>query len=370
MKQIPSHNATDPKAANSNAANPLAIEQTFKDFEVSWAGPGGPLGEFCFGSENGELLFTRDRLEVTRLELGQEFREAVNGVAFVDRTIAVSSRQQVLISPTVSTANGDEPKRLVVQAGAHSVIATAQGDFVAPLGRTGFLRVDAHSDGFQDFSGLRIRGSVVDFYKVIAHPIDKEPDVLVFAMRSNGIAVTSIQQNETVSTIQTASLPGFDVVDLCALNKGTVEPSVAALGRDGRVALFRNILHEGSQHWTLFPCAEGIAYRVFSALGHLMVLSSRGLYVYRDLVNQFWEQNCFDETFPLSRFFPMEAVDANLCGNRWLMVVLTDGIAQYDLLHPGLTFQVESVAERDRVRPNPNSIWTRQTNSMEQRKIA
>ena len=64
--------------------------------EISWAGEGGPLGDFCFGTEDGSLLFLdSDSTNRGRIPAPAEPAEAVNGVAFFGRHFAVSDRSQV-----------------------------------------------------------------------------------------------------------------------------------------------------------------------------------------------------------------------------------------------------------------------------------
>ena len=71
------------------------------DFAVSWAGA-NPFGDgFCFGSETGQLVLTDIRgRQIIALGTATESNEAVNGVAFSQGWLAVTTRADVnLIGP-------------------------------------------------------------------------------------------------------------------------------------------------------------------------------------------------------------------------------------------------------------------------------
>ena len=64
----------------------------FPNFDVSWAGPGRNSQEFCFGSEDGQILFTNlEGDEAERQPAPHPESEAVNGVAFADWGMVISS---------------------------------------------------------------------------------------------------------------------------------------------------------------------------------------------------------------------------------------------------------------------------------------
>src|SRR5947209_7947766 len=70
----------------------------FRDFEVTWAGPGRMSGEFCLGSEDGRIIMTADDLTqpMALKESPVPSGEAINGVAFLNNLIVLSTRSEVV----------------------------------------------------------------------------------------------------------------------------------------------------------------------------------------------------------------------------------------------------------------------------------
>jgi hypothetical protein len=76
---------------------------------------------------------------------------------------------------------------------------------------------------------------------------------------------------------------------------------------------------------------EGTAYRVLTSAGHLLLLTSTAFYVFPGLADQLLSGEP-PESKPISvRRIPLEAVDANLVGSRWLLVVLPNEVLRIDL---------------------------------------
>src|SRR5204862_5036349 len=117
----------------------LISSMQFEGFEVSWAGraPGKPA--FCFGSEDGRFLFTDSNgVALYKPDTGSLSGEAINGLAFVQRWIAVSTRNEVTLW-TLPQHDGEKPRKMEFSTGAHDVISGTSGCFFAPLGLAGFL---------------------------------------------------------------------------------------------------------------------------------------------------------------------------------------------------------------------------------------
>src|SRR5436309_1865580 len=105
----------------------------FEDFEVSWAGASSlDNSTFCFGSEDGRLLWTDPNGEFRmNLPSGTESAEAVNGVAFIPNWLCVTSRSQVNLI-TVPQNLEEQPLLAHFPLGAHGVISGSSGYFFAP----------------------------------------------------------------------------------------------------------------------------------------------------------------------------------------------------------------------------------------------
>ena len=112
----------------------------FADDEITWAGDCPWTGSYCFSSENGKVLFYNDDGKVASLEFSEIVaNEAINGVAFFQEFIGVSTRSEInfyrLGPGRIFEPVGAGP------GGAHGILATPGGQFVAPMGQDGAGRV-------------------------------------------------------------------------------------------------------------------------------------------------------------------------------------------------------------------------------------
>ena len=309
----------------------LIVPFQFPGFAISWAGPGGRDEDFCFGSEDGKLHFTTvDGVPIGGFVSGEDNPEAVNGVAFIGPVIAVSTRNEVTFW-TLPRPGSREAQRAVFSCGAHGIIATAEGYFIAPLGRTGLMKVRAGREAEQPVTVSRATHQTFDYYKVVSLHSYGQPEVLACAARFGGVVGTELVQEDGRGQISSMTFPGLDVVDICSLGTGVIPPAVAAVGRNGTLVLLRDVLHDRSPLTMRFEDIPGVAYRVFSAQGSLLLLTSTGLYVLAGLAQRFLAGEPVERTPTPARGIPLEAVDANLCGERWLLVVMPDGALRFDL---------------------------------------
>jgi hypothetical protein len=314
----------------NHGPSPLIMPFQFPDFAISWAGQGGREEDFCFGSEDGRLRFTTvDGAEIGGFVSGQEDAEAVNGVAFIGPVIAVSTRNEVTFW-TIPTP-GKKAYRAVFPCGAHGVIATAEGYFIAPLGRTGFMKVRAGREDEVPVTVSRASQEKFDYYEVISLHSYGHPEVLAFAARFGGLVGTEVIQKAGQGQISSITFPGLDVVDVCSLGTGVLPPAVAAVDRRGTLVLSKDVLHDRSPITMKFNDIPGVAYRVFSAQGSLLLLTSKGLYVLGELTRRFLAGEAVDRRPTRVWGIPVEAVDANLCGERWLLLVMPEGTWRIDL---------------------------------------
>jgi hypothetical protein len=299
-------------------------------FDVSWAGP--TLGDrgLCFGSEDGRLLLTND--EGNLLDKPQKANysgEALNGVAFLDRRIAISTRNEVLIFQLGTGQPGGTPYT-PVPFGAHDVIAGVSGRFFAPLGRRGFLSCLPSSGPVQEVTIVGGPAGEMYVYRVISLRAAGGEEVLACAARRGGVAAMEYRPEERNHTLGTLTFGGLDVVDICPLVPGVASTAAAALGKDGTLILFHDVLHERKPSTVRYASVKGVAYRVLSAGGNLFLLTSEGLYVITALVDRFLNRAQVAPVTPVL-VIPMEAVDANVVGDRWLLIVLPDGVLRFDV---------------------------------------
>src|SRR5487761_1652770 len=318
-----------PTVTERNASR-IVVQLRLEGFATSWAGKGRQDGEFCFGSEDGRLRLTNVEGElVSETLLGNEHFEAVNGVAFADNVIAISSRAEITFWAPAESNGGQWPPS-VFPCGSHGVITIPAGRFIAPLGCTGIIMASVTGAPVQSMAIGRIRDPdrVIDCYKVTY--LD-ERDLLACAVRSAGVATIQLPQASGGGQINSTTFPGLDVVDVCWMSAQSAPLALAALGRNGTLIFFRDVLHDRSPMTVKFNDVQGTAYRVFGAHGSVLLLTSAGLYVLEGLVERFLAGEDVVHVPTPGRFTGLEAVDANLCDGRWLLVVLPDGVLRFDL---------------------------------------
>jgi hypothetical protein len=318
-----------PIPSNNGHNSPTLIR--FSDFDVSWAGEGPHMGWLCFGSEDGRLRMTTTEGLVGDVQsLAVESSEAVNGAAFLGRFWAMSTRSEVVLFTRPATKD-EKYKRAVFPAGAHGVIATGAGQFVAPLGRTGLLVWKPELGDEQQPKICRPIGTqFYSFYRVFS--LNAGPsELIVCASRSGGVTVAPISSLNGETEINSYTFPGQDVIDVCALDTGGGGPAVAALGCDCTLVFFRDVQRDNRPLTLKFNGVQGTAYNLFSARGHLFLLTSRGLYILRGLAKRFLNGEPVDSQPTAVSEIPLEAVDANLVHDRWLLVVVADHTLLYDV---------------------------------------
>jgi hypothetical protein len=131
--------------------------------------------------------------------------------------------------------------------------------------------------------------------------------------------------------MKTASFKDVDIIDLCALSQEGDSLAVAALGRDGSVILYQDILNDTKPKTFRFQTMKGVAYRILSHRGDVYVLTSCGLYVLGKLGNRFLSGEKRDEIVTPILPLPFTAVDMNLAWGRWLLIVVGNEVRKFDL---------------------------------------
>jgi hypothetical protein len=297
-------------------------------FAVSWAGE-NPLGEgFCFGSETGHLMLT-DTLGKPVASLGEatESNEAVNGVAFSQNWIAVTTRSDInFIGPWLR--GGREQRGVVIyQSALDVVVAPQSGQFVIPLGPAGIMVV---KPGITDKDPVIISRSNkinLTFSRLLALPGPAGTDLIVCAGRRGGLGFTEFREGMRGHTLISVKLENLDLVDLCSMGGLTV----AATAKDGSLVLFRDILTDRNPQTVKFKGVEGTVYRLLYVRGDLFLLTSKGLYGLFGLAEQFLNDKGRRQFNSETLRIPIEASDANIVRGKWLLAVGVDFVFRFDL---------------------------------------
>ena len=290
------------------------------EFQASWAGSSPALfnAQVCLGGEDGELIFMPNngnwKPGVNRfISTG----DAVNGVAFIENRIAISSRSEIAI---VMIRREDEAMHAIFPAGAHDVIATHSGYFVAPLGISGMML--CRPDSVQVF--VKRGERVVNLYKISSF-WDGTTDAVACAARQDGVYATPLPESadKGLDNVHWFRFHDFDAVDICSLGSR----SAAVLGADGSFVLVHDILSENEKPTTMsFPDVLGTGYGILTVQGHIVVLTSRALCIYKDLARRFKEGCSVDREATFVLVLPVEAVDVNRYDDSKLLLILPDAV--------------------------------------------
>ena len=306
-------------------------------FAVSWAGanPYGMAG-FCFGSEDGRVMCTdvSGRI-IGKVFVGAKSREAVNGVAVVNSSLAVSTRADVsVLIPLV----GRRVLRTATDQGAHGVRA-GRRHFYSPAGPAGLIEL-SDRPGAETGRLLGQTESIdpPDFYQVAVVRRRGQRDLIVCALRRRGLGVLLPSATIGSGTLYMVNHPGLDIIDVCLVGPPG-RPAVVALARNGTLVhapeaatMYRS--DAPRDRWPMtsrFDDVTGTAYRVVSCQGHLVVLTSTGLHILFDWVSQFTRGLSAPPPGTFGQFIAVEAADIGVAENRYLLAVTADGVRVFDM---------------------------------------
>ena len=301
----------------------------FEDFEVSWAGPCLRKDLFAFGSEDGRLLFADlDGVVQGKAEKAAPSGEAINGVACFDRWMSVSTRSEVML--WTIPLPGETLMGARIPFGVHGVIVGQSGYFLAPLGHAGLLFYHPEIGREQPITVSRSVSEDSYFYRVISLRAGNGEEIVACAMRRGGVAAMTFKGMDHQHTVSTLTFDGLDVIDLCPLHVDKFPEAAAAVGRDGTIILFKDVLHDRHPGTIKYDSISGTAYRILIARGYLFLLTSEGLYVIAGLIDLFLNHTAENPVTPVLAV-PMEAVDANLGSQQWLWIVMNEGALRFDV---------------------------------------
>jgi len=297
------------------------------NFEISWAGvsPGRP--GYWFGSDDGRVqLMGLDGAELIGPYAIARSEEAVNGIAFVDGLMAVSTRNDVTFLKVPEPRNGHIP-RTVFHGGAHGVVSTHGGCIIAPMGRRGILLMDPRPESVQRVRILKPADEALYIYKVVNLASSDRREILACAGRRGGFATMPLSGVGLENYGKKLRPVGVDFVDVAALDVGGFPFAVAALGLDCSVHFVCDLLGDQATTRLHLSLRGERAYRILCAEGHVFLLTDKGLYAFKDLAVRFLRGEEIND--PTARRLDLEAVDASLGPDRSLLVVMPDCV--YDV---------------------------------------
>lgn len=301
------------------------------EFDATWAGA-SPLGNgFCLGSETGQILYTNEAGCSTSAPVGGSASgEAINGVAFSQNWLAVTTRRDInLIGPLVPEMHA--PQRVTFFGGGLDVaVAPTSGHFVIPLGPDGIMFVKPGTGEQDAVTVSKADKSGLNFCRAVALQV-RGADVIVGAGRRGGIGYADYRDGINGHKLHIVNFPDLDFVDVCSLATAEKPMAVAAAAKDGALVFFDNILTDKAPQTIRFKGVKGTVYRVVSVDGDIFVLTNQGLFGMFQLSTRFFQGRLLHPCDQEILAIPIEAADANIVGKKWLLAVGTESVFRFDL---------------------------------------
>ena len=300
------------------AKNAFSILHATNDLrEVSWAGSLEPFDRgFGKGFEDGTLEYVIDDKLYTLP--ASPSREAINGVAAIGKsTLAVSTRADIAF---YEFETATKFTKSTYAGGSHGVVATQSGYFIAPLGNKGLLIVEPERGPEQRMRFTTGTEGILYFYRMAALHNDSGEELLIFANRKEGVGTAKFHGNVTLDSIDNRAFDGLDVIDVCGIETGTF--GAIAISAYKQVILLEDASNLDRAVTLQIEGIEGNIYRVLSANGHLFVLSNTGLYLFPNFVMEHLHGAPALRIVPI--MFPISAIDMNMIGNEYLLVLLSN----------------------------------------------
>lgn len=348
-------------------ASITTVIRRFPDFEVSWAGASPRKDEFCFASEDGRLLMMQFDGS-NPLVLGEPIitsGESINGLATTKDLMAVSTRSEVTII-TLGYSRVWQGFKTLIPYGSHGVISSPSGRFISPCGHKGLMTVmPVHNRPFQPIGFRKVINQSFNFYKAAYLPTPAR-EIVACATRFGGLVGLDLSPGAGTRKLYSQSQEGLDIVDVCALPSTAMSPAAAAVSKDCTIILSANVLEPSRTTAIKFLGIEGIAYRLLSTRGHLYLLTSKALYAMKGLASRFLLGEDVEYTANSWQRYSMDAIDINLVNDRFLLVVLVDGVRQIDVDQFPSVEKDLSVDEQSESSIFPKARWSFTESSSEE----
>lgn len=259
----------------------------------------------------------------------EEATEPINGVAFGESLLGVSTRSEVFFYERESSSRQTESAEKikigrfdkVFDGGAHGILATSDGGFVAPLGPDGLLGMD-RGTGPEPKVRVIPAPQAQYLYKMARLGRTERGDVFACAARRDGLLTLALDREAQRITFLGHQSPGLDLIDVCSLRSSRWPHALAGLGRDQTVLLSRDIL-DGRPPIRLRvgDLLEGTPYTILSSGGHLFILTSHVLAVAPGLVDRFLADGSIIDR-DAGRMLRLNATDIYLAYDRYLITIL------------------------------------------------
>ncbi|WP_165075247.1 hypothetical protein [Paludisphaera rhizosphaerae] len=253
---------------------------------ISWCGRYAWTETPCFGAEDGKLIILPHGPSLGLPCLEGITIEPINGVAFSGADVAISSRSEVVVGYRKGS-NPFDLGRYPTQypGGAHGIVASDHGGFVAPIGPDGVLILSPAET-------RSIRGAIIqdaqalfNCCKIARLGGGTAGEVFACAARRDGLL--ALVEPRSGPRLVVHRFEGRDVVDVCSPGIAEFPYAAIGVGRDLSLFFIADVLSDEPPVALAFGDLEGTAYSVLSSGGHVFLLTDREFITLPGLADRF-----------------------------------------------------------------------------------
>jgi hypothetical protein len=285
---------------------------------ISWVGECPWTNGVCFGTNEGTLEIPPDLKATANLNAG-----AINAIAFSGELVAISSTAEVTLwARTTKEPLLLEKLALSFEGGAHGIVASAPGVFLATLGDDGLLLLSVDASRNATARVARHVSASEYFYKIV--PFINQPgcNLLPCAARRDGLLVITATNGIPRPPVICYRFGEHDIIDVCTLNHPQYPYAVACLSRSCEIFIVPDVRSNEPPYEVRFADIKGTAYALAAGQDHLFLLTSEAFICFPRVISRMLQQA------PLSSMatpvLPIGASDMFLIGQHSI-ALLTDG---------------------------------------------
>jgi len=258
------------------------------NLDMSWIGECPWTNALCAGGEDGKLHFlpadpAGKTIDIRSIQLATD---AINDVAFAGDLIAISSRNEVQVAYHAD----DRALNLLRHSftgGAHGVVASRGGGFLAPIGDQGLLILNPLSHPWIDAKVASFRNIPFNCYKVVRLGYDFHEEAFAATGRRDGLVALGFAKGMFCPPMIHHHFEGHDIVDVCSLNDPGFPLAVACVSRNCVIFFIRNVLEVEAPLALNGVGSQDTAYTLLSAQGHLLLLTAEKLITLPNVASRF-----------------------------------------------------------------------------------
>ncbi len=331
----------------------------------SWAGEGPSPDQFALGTFDGRLVYAGLDSHLGSPRKVVRSSESINGLAFTredgNRLIGVSTRAEVVVHRF--RGESDYLGSVRHDGGSHGIYPTAWGGFLSPLGRDGVLSISHAQENRFRVAGVSYNNPEAYFYKLTSVGVLDGRELWACAGRREGLFVIEVGPDGQPRMIKRRKPIGrdVDVVSVCSIGDEDFPHAVAGVSRDRTIHLSYHLLDDRQLVSLSLPDLQGTAYKIQAHGNDVIIHTSKGIYVCRDVLHRFTRNIQTNEPTYI-RFLPASAIDFNLAYQKWLTLVTPEHVLRMQLSDL-LNREIEEGGAKDFVSQTSSAISEEITSS-------